>query len=352
MVHKFRGFALNLTVPPPTASVLTSKAMYKQRVSVRIWLRWGVVLGCMLLSGTGVSFGQQPSDEDRELGWSNATDLSYVLTDGNSSARTLGFANRLQHVWPEARFRLDVTSVRSDTADDPFFRVDPGFVFPVGSVPDVTFQLIKSTPTPDVANYLIGGQYDKNITEQFFWNAGASWDRNEDAGILHRYIAFAGVGNTWSDTENRQFSTSYGISYTDREEIEPDLEKDRRFGGARLGLIYLERLGDLTVFDSDFMTNVNLANPSDYSINTTNSLTVSMSERLSLKVSLQFLFENDPALETNLDVIAQADLIDPDGIPGTGDELFETVAAGASRSCSARPTRARTVWIPCSGPPW
>jgi hypothetical protein len=294
-------------------------------------LRSGVVCACVLWIGAGVGFAQPADEEERDLGWSNATDLSYVQTDGNSAARTLGFANRLRYVWADARLQVDVTSVRSDTSDDRFFLVDPGFVFPVGATPDDrTFQFIKPAPTPDVANYLAGGKYDKDINEQFFWNAGASWDRNEDAGILHRYIAFAGVGNSWSDTDDRQFSTSYGFSFTDREEEAPDPEKDRRFGGARLGLDYLERLGAVTVFESDFTTNINVANASDYSFNTTNAVTVSITDNLSLKVSLQLLYENEPALETGLDVIAHAELLDPDGIPGTGDELYQTVASGGA----------------------
>jgi hypothetical protein len=42
------------------------------------------------------------------------------------------------------------------------------------------------------------------------------------------------------------------------------------------------------------------------------------------------LYENEPALETGLDVIAHAELLDPDGIPGTGDELYQTVASGGA----------------------
>ncbi len=34
-----------------------------------------------------------------------------------------------------------------------------------------------------------------------------------------------------------------------------------------------------------------------------------------------------PALE-DIDVVAEVVLVDPDGIPGNGDELFETVESG------------------------
>ena len=100
----------------------------------------------------------------------------------------------------------------------------------------------------------------------------------------------AGVGNKWVDTEQRRFATSYGISYTDREEEEPDPEKDRRFAGARLGWDYMEKFNAGTTFDHKFATNVNLSDPADYSINTTSALTVSVVSHVSLKVSLQWLY--------------------------------------------------------------
>ena len=131
------------------------------------------------------------------------------------------------------------TSFAPSTSDDHFFMVAPGIEFPVGGAPaNPPTSLIKPEPTLDVANDLISGSYERNITPKFFWNAGGSWDRNDDAGILNRYILHAGVGNKWADTERRRFTTSYGISYTDREEENPDPEKDRRFRRRppRLGL--------------------------------------------------------------------------------------------------------------------
>ena len=100
--------------------------------------------------------------------------------------------------------------------------------------------------------------------------------------------------------------TSYGVSYTDREEEKPDPERDRRFGGARAGWDYTEHLNPATTFDSELGANVNFADAFDYSFNTLNALTVSINSRVSIKVSLQWLFENEPALESDLDVIAYA----------------------------------------------
>lgn len=41
------------------------------------------------------------------------------------------------------------------------------------------------------------------------------------SGCQNRYIRLAASGHKWVDHERRRFTTSYGISYTDREEHEP-----------------------------------------------------------------------------------------------------------------------------------
>ena len=311
------------------------------------------VLAMCLVAWLGVgledAWAQDKAKEPPKLGWSNSTDLSLVVTAGNSAAQTWGFNDELRHVWKDARFELEGNVVRSNTSDDRFFMVGPGLEFPVGGAPaNPPTSLIKPDPTPDVANYLISGSYERNITPAFFWNAGGSWDRNDDAGILNRYIAHAGVGNKWVDTARRRFTTSYGFSYSDREEEEPDPDKDRRFTGGRLGWEYMERFNAGTTFDNKFATNINLSDPADYSINTTSALTVAVVSHVSLKVSLQWLYENEPALESDLDVIAFVELINPDGIPGTGDEIFRTLSSGGSKlvlgSADARKDKLDTIF--------
>jgi hypothetical protein len=184
--------------------------------------------------------------------------------------------------------------------------------------------------------------------QRFFWNAGAGWDRSDDADILNRYVVYGGVGNAWVDSARRRFATSYGISYTDREEEEPDPEKDRRFAGARFGWDYLEKFNAGTTFDNRFAANVNLSDSGDYSINTTSALSVSVVSHVLLKVSLQWLYENEPAIESDLDVIAFVDVVNPDGIPGSGDERFRTLSSGEMKlvvgSADARKDRLDTIF--------
>jgi hypothetical protein len=325
---------------------------------VRSWMaRHARQSGTMICLITALAFGvtdalAQSQDKPKDppkLGWSNDTDLSLVLTAGNSAAQTWGFTDKLRYVWKDARVEFEVNVVRANKSEDRFFMVAPGLEFPVGGAPAApATSLVEPDPTLDVANSLVRGSYERNITPRFFWNAGGSWDRNDDAGIENRYIAFFGVGHKWVDSERRRVTTSYGLSYTDREEEDPDPEKDRRFAGGRVGWDYMEQLNAGTKFDHTFRTNLNLSDPADYSMTTTSAVSVSVVSHVSLKVSLQWLFENEPALESDLDVIAFVEVINPDGVPGSGDERFRTLSSGGSKlvigSADARKDKLDTIF--------
>ena len=225
------------------------------------------LIAFVLLSG-----GALAQKKEREPGWSNKTDLSYVVTDGNAEAETFGFGNVTKKFWKKGEARLRLDAVRSDTSDDWFTIVEPGLVFDIGGEPPTGFDtiLIKPSAEPDVEKYFAEGRYDRDITKKLQWHAGLSWDRDEDAGIKNRYIAFAGVGNTWFNRDDRVFKTSYGFSYTDRDEETPDPEKDDTFAGGRLSWDFMDKWGENTTFDSDLITNVNLSDTSDYNVNFTN----------------------------------------------------------------------------------
>lgn len=75
----------------------------------------------------------------------------------------------------------------------------------------------------------------------------------------------------------------------------------------------LEGVRSNTVFSSDMTT----------------SIRVPMPQRLSLRVGLHWIYNNLPALE-DIDLVAQLIVVDRDGIPGNGDEYFETVESGGA----------------------
>ena len=285
---------------------------------------------------------QDPSSTTEEKPpspWSNSTELSLVWTQGNSDVQTLGFKNTLEHKERRGRTRVKLDALQSDTSDDPYLLVQPGIVFQPGETPTgFTTRAVRPGTDPDVARYFAEGRYEGNVSEKArfaygtggtTWNAGASWDRNEDAGILSRTIVFAGLGHVWRDRDDLKFRTTYGLSWTDRIEDVEDPEKDQKFGGLRLTTDFTDKWGPNTTFDNDFTYNISFRDVSDWNADLTVALSVMMSSHLALKVSLQLLYANEPALE-EVDLIVRAELIDPDGIPGNGDEFFQTVESGGN----------------------
>jgi hypothetical protein len=254
---------------------------------VKPFLFISVAFSLLLISTA--SRAQVEIEEGEELGWSNETDLSLVVTDGNSSTETLGFNNHLQRLWSSARYSLRIEAVRSNTADDPFAIVIPET--------DGGFYVEYPDKELDVERYFIENRYDRSITERFFWNAGVSWERNKNAGILSRYIGFAGVGNLWWSREDLGFSTTYGLSYTDRENEVPDPLQDDSFVGFRFGWEYMNKWGKVTTYRNNWNFTNSLADTSDYYSDMVNSISVAINKRLALKVSLQWLYNSVPGLE-------------------------------------------------------
>lgn len=297
-------------------------------MTYRTWLLGSIVAG--LLAAGAPSGAAEPAAPAAEPNspWTNSTELSLVLTHGNSSVETIGFKDTLEYKTAKGRSRLRLDTLLSNTSDDPYLLVEPGITFEPGEQPTgFTTSGVRPPADPDVQRYFAEGRYEGTLPRHRSWNVGASWDRNEDAGILNRTILFAGYGNIWKDTTDLTFRSSYGLSYTDREEEVPDPEKERRFPGARLTLDLMVKFGKSTTYDNDLTFNDNLQDVSDYTVDFLQGLSVSMSKRLSLKISLQLTYSTEPAQE-DVDVILRAILIDPDGIPGNGDEFFQTVDSG------------------------
>ena len=266
--------------------------------------------------------------DDDAPGWNNAAELSIVRTGGNADTQTLGFSNTLRVRGTRDRLRLRFDGVRSRAGDERYLSLAPGVRFQPGGRPDEFETVVVRPPQePDVEQYFLEGRYDRELGEHFLWHAGASWDRNNDAGIRNRTIVFGGVGNTWIDRESTGLATAYGVSYTSREELVADSAKADHFAGLRIDSDYRQRLGTITSVDGTLTLNVNVTDPSDYSLNTVSGAAVAMTDHLSLRISLQWLYEHQPAFE-NAAIVALVALRDPDGAPGSGDELFETVADG------------------------
>jgi hypothetical protein len=277
--------------------------------------------------------------EPKGKGWLGRSELGLALTSGNSDAETFTLRGRAERRLERSRlhFRLEGTKTRS--ADDRFRQVVEGVTWPPGSQPPVapdTF-LVDPLVEPDVENYYFETLLERTVSKTrrlrpgtLRWHIGYNWERNIEAGLIGRSVLFAGVGHEWWDREDLHFSTRYSFSYTNRNEVTLDPEKDPDFAGARASWRYMNRWGPRVVYENEVHFNHSFSDSNDYSATMTQSFDVPMSKKLSLVVTLQWLFNNFPALE-DIDTIAEVVIRDPDGVPGSGDEFFETVSAGGSQ---------------------
>jgi hypothetical protein len=97
------------------------------------------------------------------------------------------------------------------------------------------------------------------------------------------------------DHERAKFRTDYALSYTKEEDVvaAPDVEDN--FGGFRFSSKYEQKIGTGTTYVNELVLDENLNDTSDLRAAMLNSLAVAMSKRLALKVSLQWLYDHQPA---------------------------------------------------------
>jgi hypothetical protein len=235
-----------------------------------------------------------------EAGFSNTTEFSVVATYGNSDTATLGLGNVFRHRWERARFTARFDALRSTRAEERFVEVIPN---EGGLSEGFTIELRDPGRTLELERYLIEASFDRDIGERTFWNVGASWDRNGDAGIVSRYVFFTGLGTVWWGRDDLRFESTYGISYTDREEEDPDPRKEPSFFGARAAYDYRNKWGEATTFRNNARFNVNVEDVADWSGDMTTALQVALNDHVALQASVQLSYNNEPALRV-IEVLA------------------------------------------------
>ncbi len=222
----------------------------------------------------------------QEPGWKNTAEISYVVAAGNASIATLGFGDKLIRRWEKSQFEFRVSGIRAESV------IYTRTVSAAGPPPVVDTD---SETNVTAENYAVATRFNRTISEHFFWYGGAGWKRNRFAGIKNLYAAAAGLGNTWIDREDARFRTEYAATFTRQEDLEGGPDAARSFAGARLSWNYERQLTANTRYSNDLELDENLKDTQDFRADMLHALQVSMSSNLALKVSLQLLFDNQPA---------------------------------------------------------
>jgi putative salt-induced outer membrane protein YdiY len=254
----------------------------------------------LTLAAPGLLSAQDTGGE-AGIDWQNTSELSYLLTGGNSSANTLGLRNALRGRSVTGELRFDVSVRRTETT-----RVTRTAVG--GSRDD--FEVSEDRESERTAErYAVDGRYDRNLSEHFFAFAGLGWERNEFAGFNHRTVAVTGAGNQWTGREGDwELKVGYGVTYTVRRDVVPDPSRDNSFAGLRLTLDHAHQLTESTDLELKWIADGNLQETSELRGDLTQGISTALSDRLALKTTLQLLLNNDPPLES-------LPLVTPDGSP-------------------------------------
>jgi len=257
---------------------------------------------------TGAARAQDvPAAEKKLPKWSDTAELGWVATSGNSESSSFAFKDTLLREGKNDLFELKLGGLKVETTDIRLYAVGG----------TTAFSRIEERETETTAeSYFLTGRYDRKITEDFFWFAGAGWDRNEFAGIQNRYAGFGGVGNKWFDTDRRKWRTDYSTTVTKQENVVDDPDLDDTFFGVRLSSTFLQKFGanDAGTFGNDTIIDENLNETSDWRVNMTNWVGLSMTSHVALKVSLQWLYDNLPSLK-------EVDLFPASDPGGTGTPI-------------------------------
>jgi len=230
--------------------------------------------------------------DDNLLGWTAKAGLSYVGTGGNSEATSLGVKFNASYNWTRTYFTLLGSGVRADSTTIDRFAVGP-------SASDFTpFETSDKKKTAE--NYLLDATLDHNLSSRLYWQAGGGFLRNTFAGVESRLAARAGVGYLFTEPGSKgpELKGALLATLTHQSEVVADPSTDDTFVGLRGIVDFVVPFGPgaKSTFTSRLALDENLQSTDDFRGTWWNSLSVSMTDRLALQVSLGVVYDNLPAL--------------------------------------------------------
>lgn len=219
--------------------------------------------------------------------WSLETELGLVQTAGNSESSTFGLSALFKYMWTRSEAKIDAGGIRTESSLKTRTAVGTSSDFVV---------LEEKHREKTAENFYVRGRYDFNVTELFGLFGGADWRRNIFAGIRSRTLVAAGAANTWRDNDKVRFKTDYSGTYTFEDEVVENPFTKTNFPGLRLSYDLWWKLTETTEFTSNLIGDWNLDNTDDLRADFSNSLSVLITSKLALKLGLDLLWRNDPAL--------------------------------------------------------
>jgi hypothetical protein len=229
-------------------------------------------------------------------GWYSRTDFNAALTRGNSDTLNVGLNAEFTRKWLRTDWKTRAIFSRNDVSE-PTRRAVSTCVLPCDTVADARDE---SGPNVTKSEKMFADStFKRRVTERFFWNAAGSFERDKFAGLDNRLVAFLGVGYRFENRDKTGlFDLTAGPTYTTQKEVIDDPETVNQFAGARVAATGDYKFGDTknSTFSSQLVVDENLQDTADLRSNWVNRLTVAMGRRLSVNLSAQLVYDNQPQL--------------------------------------------------------
>ena len=253
---------------------------------------WFVAIAALTFATAAVA-----EDEAPKRPWSDAAELGVVMTSGNSEGLNFAASNKFKYTWSSSELLCDAAALRAESRTRDITNPPPYGTPVVTDTTDVT-----------AASYALLLKYRRNVTERFYWFAGAAWTQNFFAGVDDRYIVVGGVGYTFVKTDRHLLKGEIGADYTREDPLgnppPVELETDE-FAGLLGSLAYEFKFGEKSKLTEDLVFFENLETSNAWRANSVTALTTSLTRSLALKVSYRIDYSNEPLVR----------VVDPDPVP-------------------------------------
>lgn len=249
---------------------------------------WRSAAAWLVLAGAAAAGGAQAEEAERKLGWARKVELNLVSTRGNAVTDTFGVSAAFVRTLERATLTLSGRGLRASSGATSRRAVGPS--------PSDFMLLEASSSVVTAEQYSVDGRYEQRLSQLSFWHASLGWDRNEPAGLRDRVSAVGGIGHVWRESQESRFRTDYGVTYTSQDDLVPAPGLDATYFGLRLSYDYWRRATASTKLGSTLVVDHNLDERRDLRADLVNRLSVAISGKLALEVSLQVLHDRLPAL--------------------------------------------------------
>jgi hypothetical protein len=253
------------------------------------------------VAALAVAFGIFPASgraETKPVGWSATLNLGAVLSQGNTDTLSAALKARIERNWLRTIFYIDGSGMRQDAVETSTYAVGSpalnGFVCGAGCT------LVESSVRSTKAEkYSFDAGFERRITERFFWDGEGAYDRDLFSGVERKVAGRLGVGYLWSSRDNGDFKLGVQATYTDQKEKVKNPDTKDHYVGARATAEYDVKFGmtKQNTFNSKLAADEDLQVTNDFRTTWDNTLTVNMTQKLSLQVGDKLAFRNLPALQ-------------------------------------------------------